>query len=82
MSGLEARLVVRRTSRVSRSLAAGLLLLGLLAAACSSPEAVRARGAGPGADIGNHGRPVELHATAPEGGMFYQTPKEGLAIRK
>ena len=81
MSGLEVRLVVPRTSRVGRSLAVGLFLLGLLAAACS-PEAARVRGGGPGADIGNHGRPVELHASAPEGGMFYQTPKEGLAVRK
>jgi len=41
-----------------------LLLFALAAlAACTSPEATRQRGGGPGADIGNKGR-VELHAGA------------------
>ena len=49
------------------------LLLGslLLLLACSSPEAYRARGGGPGADVKNWGRPVELHAGAQP---FYETP--------
>ena len=43
-----------------------LALLGLAAAligvaACDSPEATRLRSGGPGADIGNHGRVVEMH---------------------
>lgn len=45
--------------------ARGAFLLGLVAApACASPEAVRARGGGPGADVGNRGEPVEIHAGA------------------
>ena len=34
----------------------------LAAAACSSPEAERTRGGGPGADVGNRGNPVVMHA--------------------
>lgn len=45
----------------------GLLLL----AACSSPEATRTLGGGPGADVGNWERPVELHAGAEP---YYDTP--------
>jgi len=44
-------------------------LLGLLAA-CDSPEARRARGAGAGADVGNRGR-IELHGGSQ---MYYGTP--------
>jgi len=45
------------------------LLLSL--AGCTSPEATRARGGGPGADVGNRGEIVELH----EGSKpFYETP--------
>lgn len=50
-----------------RLLAASLLLLS----ACSSPEAARARGGGPGADIKNWGQPVELHAGAEP---YHETP--------
>ncbi len=39
--------------------------------ACSSPEAGRTRGGGPGADVKNWGRPVELHAGAEP---YYDTP--------
>lgn len=38
-----------------------LLIAGL--AACSSPEASRARGQGPGADVGNRGPEVSIRAT-------------------
>ena len=39
-------------------------LLTALAAACAiSPEAARARGGGLGADLGNHGAPVQIHGT-------------------
>jgi hypothetical protein len=42
-----------------------LLVLGIfLLTACASPEAIRTRGGGPGADVRNWGKPVELHAGA------------------
>ena len=47
--------------------AAALLLLP----ACSSPEAIRTRGGGRGADVGNWHQPVELHAGAHP---FSETP--------
>ena len=38
---------------------------------CTSPEATRARGGGPGADVGNRSEIVEMH----EGSKpFYETP--------
>jgi hypothetical protein len=41
-------------------------------AACSSPEAARTRGVGPGADLGNRGKIVRMH----EGARPYEkTPK-------
>lgn len=43
----------------------------LVLAACASPEAVRSRGGGPGADVGNRGDPVEFHAGAEP---YYKTP--------
>jgi hypothetical protein len=47
-----------------RRLIAGLLVAGACVG-CTSPEAIRARGGRPGADVGNHPRgPVELHAGA------------------
>ena len=50
-----------------------LLVAALVAivAACVSPEASRTRGGGPGADRGNHGAVVQLHAGAK---MYHQTP--------
>lgn len=39
---------------------AACLLVGV--AACESPEAARTRGGGPGADVGNRGDVVEMHA--------------------
>lgn len=48
-------------------LAGGLLLL----TACASPEATRARGGGPGADVGNRAAPIEFHAGAEP---YHQTP--------
>lgn len=42
------------------------------AAACAtSPEAARVRGGGPGADPGNHGSVVQVHAGNE---IFYKTP--------
>ena len=40
-------------------------------AACASPEAVRVRGGGPGADPGNHDPVAAMHAGAR---MYYRTP--------
>ena len=48
-----------------------LLAAGVAAAACASPEAMRARGGGPGADPGNHGTSVQIHAGAK---VYYKTP--------
>jgi hypothetical protein len=41
----------------------GLFALAAAAAlaACTSPEAERVRGGGPGADVGNRGAPVVMH---------------------
>lgn len=52
---------------MSRLLAAVLILLP----GCASPEASRTRGGGPGADVGNWSRTVELHAGAEP---YYHTP--------
>jgi hypothetical protein len=38
-----------------------LLVVLLLLAGCTSPEAERTRGGGPGADRGNRGEPVVMH---------------------
>lgn len=38
------------------------VLLAGFAAGCMSPEATRTRAGGPGADVGNTARPVEMHA--------------------
>jgi predicted small secreted protein len=50
-----------------------LAACAILLAACDSPEAVRTRGGGPGADVKNWGHPVELHAGAEP---YYDTPCE------
>ena len=44
------------------------LALFLFTSACAvSPEAARTRGGGPGADVGNHGAPVQIHGTTNPG---------------
>jgi hypothetical protein len=51
-----------------------IVLFGVLflIAACASPEASRSRGGGPGADVGNRTRIVEMH----EGSKPYEkTPR-------
>lgn len=49
-----------------------LIALLVLLAGCSSPEAERVRGGGPGADVGNRGNPVVMH----EGSKPYEgTPR-------
>lgn len=39
---------------------------------CTSPEATRARGGGPGGDKGNRGEVVEMHAGSEP---YYKTPQ-------
>jgi hypothetical protein len=58
---------------MSRAMAlqAGPLVALVLLSSCSSPEAARVRGGGRGADVGNRGHPVELHAGAEP---YYRTP--------
>jgi hypothetical protein len=53
------------------SLKVTFLLTGLVLTACTSPEAVRTRGGGPGGDVRNWGQPVELHAGAEP---YHDTP--------
>lgn len=49
-----------------------LLITSAVLAACESPETMRSRGGGPGADVGNRDKLVETH----EGSQpFWKTPK-------
>lgn len=54
---------------MTRAMAIAALAMGL--AACTSPEAERARGGDAGADIGNRGDPVVMHAGSQP---FHATP--------
>ena len=55
-----------------RRVATTVIGLFLSLVGCTSPEATRARGSGPGADVGNRGEIVEMH----EGSKpFYETPE-------
>ena len=59
-------------------LAITLIVAGVVAAGCS-PEATRMRGGGPGADVGNWGRPaVEIHGPL---NPYYRTPARNPAAR-
>jgi hypothetical protein len=49
-----------------------LTAVSFFAIGCASPETTRTRGSGPGADVGNRARVVEMH----EGSQpFWKTPK-------
>ena len=49
-----------------------LTALSFYLVGCASPETTRTRGGGPGADMGNRGKFVEMH----EGSQpFWKTPK-------
>ena len=49
-----------------------LIIITAVLAGCTSPEATRSRGGGPGADLGNRGSVVRMH----EGSRPYEdTPK-------
>jgi hypothetical protein len=51
---------------------AGAVVLLLVLAACTSPEATRQRAGGPGGDTGNRGSVVEMH----EGSQpYWNTPR-------
>jgi hypothetical protein len=47
-------------------------------AACVSPEASRARGGGAGADLGNHGAVVRVHAGNK---IYYKTPCRTMKVK-
>ncbi|MCC7414344.1 MAG: hypothetical protein IT495_22205 [Gammaproteobacteria bacterium] len=48
---------------------------------CTSPEAERSRGGGPGADIGNRGNPIVMHeGSQPYAGTPTLIPAEGPAL--
>ena len=49
-----------------------------LVSACASPEATRTRGGGPGADPGNHGAVVQLHAGAK---IYHKTPCRTVKVK-
>lgn len=51
-----------------------LAALALLVAAGCSPEGERARGGGPGADIGNTAPPIEMHGTRERNNPNYRIP--------
>jgi hypothetical protein len=49
-----------------------LLITAAFVVACNSPETARSRGGGPGADVGNRDKVVEMH----EGSQpFWKTPQ-------
>lgn len=49
----------------------GAAVTMLVLGACTSPEARRTRGGGPGADVGNRDPIVEMHAGSQ---MYFKTP--------
>jgi predicted small secreted protein len=49
-----------------------LLITSAVLAACDSPETMRRRGGGAGADVGNRDKLVEMHEGAQP---FWKTPK-------
>ena len=53
-------------------------LLIVCVTACVSPERTRTRGGGPGADPGNHGTVVQLHAGAK---MYHKTPCRTVKVK-
>jgi hypothetical protein len=53
-----------------------VVALLVLLAGCTSPEAERVRGGGPGADVGNRGDPVLMHeGSKPYAGTPMLIPK-------
>lgn len=60
--------------RARRLLSLLLVTFVLAASACTSPEAARARGGDPGADVGNRGAEVKMHDGSQP---YYETPLRG-----
>ena len=60
-----------------RALYLFLLTAVLAVTACSSPEATRTRGGGPGGDVGNRAGAPDLHGSVDP---YYGTPKTGRAV--
>jgi hypothetical protein len=56
---------------VSPARAGAAIVLALVCAACTSPEARRTRGGGRGADVANRDPVVRMHAGSE---MFFKTP--------
>ena len=57
-----------------------VLVVAAVALGCTSPEGVRTRGGGAGADVGNHpGGAVQLHAG---NRIYYGTRTQGAGIGK
>jgi len=58
-----------------------LILVLALVAGCTSPESTRERGGGPGADRGNRGNPVVMHAGSdPYAGTPKLIPGPGVPV--
>jgi hypothetical protein len=55
-----------------RAFCLALLIATLAGAACASPEAMRTRSGGPGADIGNHDAVPNIHGRTDP---YYETPR-------
>lgn len=53
--------------------------LFLFVLGCASPEATRARGGGPGADVGNRGATLDIHGRVD---MFHDTPRRLQVTRR
>jgi hypothetical protein len=60
------------TNRRQREIIAAMLCACGALSACTSPEATRSRGQGPGADVGNRTSVVKMHEGSEP---FWKTPK-------
>jgi len=62
-----------------RAICLVLLIATLAVVACASPEAMRTRSSGPGADIGNHDAVPNIHGRTDP---YYETPRYGQTARR
>jgi hypothetical protein len=67
----ESRTAAERHQRQRAVIVAALIACGALSA-CTSPEATRSRGQGPGGDVGNRTPIVKMHEGSDP---FWKTPK-------
>lgn len=63
---------------MSSRLLVSVCALAAFLLACASPEATRTRGGGPGADSGNHGAVVQLHAGT---NIYHKTPCRTVKVK-